>query len=225
MSSSIAAKEALEDSHVGELSRLMDSTMSDEQHDAALFKVFKSDTKNTVLYVLTPAIDPSTGEEAQDLVPRFFYGDASDAQKQRAKGNPSLVAAMDNARDRKLYGVELRALDMEEDEEDEDEEQEQEHQEWAVDMALMRMVDCTTLQPKLVIDSEGRGELRATVDGVLVRLDYAFAHMRPSPVPTVSMVDVLHIYGTDLETGESRTQIIVPPSTAFASAIGMFFAA
>jgi hypothetical protein len=95
-------------------------------------------------------------------------------------------------------------------------------QKLAVDMALMPMIDCTSLKPTLVLDTDGRVELQAMIEARACRMDYVFAHMKTSPVPSVQMVDVLHIYGTDLETGEPRTEVIVPPPTAFATAIGMF---
>ena len=227
MATALDAREALEYAQVEELNAKMDECMTDAQHDATLLKVFKSDTRDVILYMLTPIL--TANGECLDLVPHAFRAHAPHIELER--DNPTLVSQLDNPRDRKIYGVELTPLDAalpasvdaEADapaaaaaaaDPDADEV-------FKVDMALMRLVQCESLHPHLILDADGRGELRATVAGRPVRLDYAYAHMRPA-LAGVSMVDVLHIYGTDVETGEGRAEVIVPPPEALAKAIGMF---
>ena len=200
-----AALEALEDSRTERVFAAIEALLDPAIQARIVYTAFKSDNDNCVLLMLEDSEGGggSGGTDGGnafnvDLVAYHFYLNETQAAEQRALGNPSLLVRIDAARDPladKMYGCELG-----------------EHEggdgtTLRVHMKAFRIIGYQKLRPVLHVDKDGRGELRAHIDGRDVRLQYGFTHWTPGLVPSIELVN---IHGSDIQSGVWLKEVIVP---------------
>jgi hypothetical protein len=201
------------------VTELLTDTLPPDVLKPIVFKIFKSDNPNSVVYAVTPEFEGGV-EVGLDLKPRWFKANPPHAQEERDSGNPLLLVDIDEETDpqqAKIYGVDFSEVEpgtpaavtatSNPD-----------ASVLGVQLKMMQFLDADVdFCAHLVLFADGRAELRGVLDGTPVQLTHAYVNVVTGLIPSVASV---HVYGKTA-ANVFTSSVIVPKPGQLSRAMNM----
>jgi hypothetical protein len=144
-----------------------------------IFLVIKSWNDNIVAYEYSETSSP--------ILTNWISFEPADAAKHKSAGNHSLRSTLSQT-ENMLFGCSVKVV---------------EGNRFIVHINASQLADKTF---ELVMNSSGKPMIVGTVNNAMCRLDFAYVQMKKGPLP---MGDYMHLYGTNLKTGEKEKEKIM----------------